>query len=99
MVAPYWCGLVTKCSATRLPTSWGESPAGQLVKYVFSWASTLRFNAKINDAQRDAILGLPNRFISVFPRQFRGCPIAALVYRRRGLIGMREQLARGNWVW
>src|SRR5271154_5579619 len=99
MVAPYWCGLVTKCSATRLPTSWGESPAGQLVKYVASWASTLRFSVKINDAQRDATLSLSNRFISVFPRQFRGCHIAALVYRRRGLIDMRDQLAQRNWVW
>ena len=29
---PCWCGLVTKCSASALPTSCGERPAGQLLK-------------------------------------------------------------------
>src|SRR5580658_2498179 len=69
MVAPYWCGLVTKCSATRLPTSWGESPAGQLVKYVASCANALRLSAKITDVQRDATFSLANRIISLFPRR------------------------------
>src|ERR1700678_3088327 len=73
MVAPYWCGLVTKCSATRLPTSWGERPAGQLVKYVASCADALKFSANINDAHRDAILSLSNRFISLFPRRICEC--------------------------
>src|ERR1035441_4872909 len=35
----FWCGLVTKCAATRLPISVGDAPAGQLVKYSCAAAS------------------------------------------------------------
>jgi prolyl oligopeptidase len=51
----------------RLPTSWGESLAGQLVKYVASCAKTPPFSETHNDAQREAILSPFNRFMSLFP--------------------------------